>query len=83
MAFASGNVTLIVDEDGKRVADGDRVWTGTATDGSALIGDCNHWHSGSSSLLGWYGAVNASGVAWTGNAVEGCDATNRLYCFEK
>ena len=62
------------------VAPTDGAWTGTGTNGRFDSNACANWGGGSQGNVGRAGASNA---AWTAAAVDGCDAMNRIYCFQQ
>jgi hypothetical protein len=75
-------VPIIHDERGLSVTAGERVWTGTATDGTASSPNCLDWASADDTAR--VGVVGATNVQWTRFLVtEPCMSLFRLYCFEK
>lgn len=58
----------------------DRIWTGTASNGSHSTPDCNGWTSTSGS--GRVGEGERSDTGWTSLTTEACNQVNRIYCFE-
>lgn len=67
------------DEHGQTVA-GD-VWTGTTAAGAAEGMHCANWALAAGSAV--VGSADQSGPAWTKAKTLSCDATARLYCFER
>lgn len=80
--LTSGQLTrpLNVDEKGviAPVAD-DRVWTGTAPNGTFAGPECGLW---SGAGTGRVGEAEFSDSRWSNSTVETCDMLNRVYCFE-
>ena len=72
-------VPLDVDERGKRIDDGTRVWTGTRAGGLKHAETCNGWTSAAGN--GRYG-LDARDFTWTDSWWAYCDAELRLICFE-
>ena len=78
-----------VDEQGGRPGidpSSDRVWTGTAADGTAFVGggsSCNGWTSTTDSGEGRQGNLTDTGRTWTEQVSEGCDEMFPIYCFEQ
>ena len=71
---------LDIDEKGvKSPAAEDRVWTGTAPNGTFSGPECDVW-SGAGG--GRVGEAGFSDGRWTSSTVEACSEINRVYCFE-
>ena len=70
------------DENGVRITSGDLgAWTGTRASGAATGKDCQGWVlNGNES--GSTGRINATGPAWTEDALPSCQSVHRLYCIE-
>jgi hypothetical protein len=66
-----------------------RVWTGTAPNGSHLPPDCQGWHADQaateqpSATQGKNGVPNETGEAWTGFDAAGCQGRFPIYCVEQ
>lgn len=60
-------------------ADGE-VWTGTASDGTGIGGNCSAWTSTVGTAV--YGHAHASAAAWTGANSGACTQSRRLLCLE-
>jgi hypothetical protein len=80
--LVSGNLTrpLNIDEKGGTApAAEDRVWTGTAPNGTFSGPECGLW-SGAGS--GRVGEANFNDARWSSSTNEACGLANRIYCFE-
>ena len=70
------------DEFGTLLDEGDRYWTGTATNGAVGSETCSSWVVDASGVDGTVGQPLATAIYWTANAWEGCNAQRRLLCLE-
>ena len=71
---------LNIDEKGAAVSPADdRVWTGTAPDGTFSGPECGLW---SGAGTGRVGEAEFSDSRWSSSTLETCNLLNRLYCFE-
>ena len=72
--------SLNIDEKGQAapIAE-DRVWTGTAPNGTFSGPECTLWTGAGS---GRVGEAEFSDGRWSNALIEGCDQLNRVYCFE-
>ena len=71
---------LNIDEKGKAAPlDEDRVWTGTAPNGTFSGPECGLWTGAGA---GRVGEAEFSDGRWSDALTEGCDQVNRVYCFE-
>jgi hypothetical protein len=80
--LVSGKLARPLDIDEKGTAaptDEDRVWTGTAADGTFSGPECGQWAGGGS---GRVGEAEFSDTRWSNATTEACDQVNRVYCFE-
>jgi len=80
--LVSGQLSRPLNKDEKGViapVDEDRVWTGTAPDGTFSGPECGLW-SGAGS--GRVGEAEFSDSRWSSSTTEACDQVNRVYCFE-
>lgn len=79
---------IAFDEHGDWVDD-ERVWTGTASDGSSQAYTCGEWERNTSSYKAFAGGTTHTGYLWTGGDSQGhtsllsCDNLAHLYCFEQ
>src|SRR5262249_31181685 len=56
------------------------VWSGTNPDGTAQGNDCATWTATTLQSQAVVGKLGSGPAAWQG-LFEGCDATNRIFCF--
>jgi hypothetical protein len=68
---------------GNAVADSDKVWTHTQTDGTARGGanHCGNW--GGATGDGDVGAHALRNASWTDSDAEACNTGQHLYCFQQ
>ncbi len=57
----------------------DRVWTGTAPNGTFDGPECGVWSGGGQARVG---EAEFSDGRWSSSTVEACGQVNRVYCFE-
>jgi hypothetical protein len=64
---------------------GNLAWTGTASNGNPLGGNCANWTSNSSVLTGRGGVTSLTNATWSAlNTDAGCNSVSvDLYCFEQ
>jgi hypothetical protein len=80
--LVSGNLKHGIDYDEKNVhapAAEDRVWTGTAPDGTFNGPECGVWSGAGQARVG---EAEFNDGRWTSSTVEVCGQVNRVYCFE-
>jgi len=76
-------VPINIDENGRPVAAGTKVWTGTDTGGRHTVGSngtCADWGQVGADT-GTYGNTEQTG-GWTHTSYEACYNPNHVYCFE-
>lgn len=81
-ALVGGTLKHGIDHDEKNVhapAAEDRVWTGTAPDGTFDGPECGVWSGGGQARVG---EAEFSDGRWSSSTVESCGQVNRVYCFE-
>ena len=60
------------------------TWTGTAVDGTAILGgDCDGWTRGSRGTSGTTGLFGRTNSQWTQAGLQSCIVRTRFYCFQK
>lgn len=80
--LVGGNLKHGIDHDEKNVrapAAEDRVWTGTAPDGTFNGPECGVWSGAGQARVG---EAEFNDARWTSSTVEVCGQVNRVYCFE-
>ncbi|MCA9878249.1 MAG: hypothetical protein KC442_10725 [Thermomicrobiales bacterium] len=63
-----------------------KVWTNTASDGTARTDtrkSCSNWSSNSTGVNGYDGMLSSISATWTARDESSCDSTIRLYCFQQ
>jgi hypothetical protein len=71
-----------LDEKGKPVPAGEKVFTGTQPAGAVFPQfACNDWRTPPGVYAGFWGAPTATTVDWTAAGSTYCPASTRLYCF--
>lgn len=63
-----------------------RVWTNTASDGTARTDtpkSCANWSSDSAGVSGYDGMLSSISATWTARDESTCNSTIRLYCFQQ
>ena len=82
--LTSGSLLHPIDEDAYAMRhSGVTVWTGTQTDGSMLVANCNGFGSNAMNVSGAYGDNTRTDGAWTNEGTVGCDNSFYIYCFEQ
>ena len=60
------------------------TWTGTAVDGSAILGeDCDGWTRGGRNISGTTGRFGSTTSQWTQSGRQSCRVRTRFYYFQK
>jgi hypothetical protein len=79
-------VPLDLDEQGQPTGESSAHWTGTASDGRAILGppalSCGDWTSAQASDSGSQGVVFGTREAWTEFFLANCSSHHRLVCLE-
>jgi len=77
-----GTVNINIDETLSTVSVASNVWTGTLSDGTKAINNCNNWDAGSAATSSVRGKVGGSGDVWIGGGARSCNNQGRLYCVQ-
>lgn len=84
LATAQHQHAINVDEFGTVASNvSSHAWTGAASSGAFLGGQCTMWTKAESTVMGHQGDINSITATWSDEQERPCNSEARLYCIEK